>query len=91
MNMNDKINQLIKNLHRNNMAGYFVENQHQLFQLLDTLLEKGEKIGCGDSVTLEETGVFTFLRNGAYEFYDKHKDGLAAEAVLHPYYMGLNK
>lgn len=78
--MDDKINQLITNLHRNNMAGYFVENQHELFKLLETLLKKGEKIGCGDSVTLEETGTFDFLRNGDYEFYDKHQSGLTSQA-----------
>jgi hypothetical protein len=33
-------------------------------------------VGCGDSVTLEQTGVFDFLRKGNYHFLDKYKQGL---------------
>lgn len=61
------------------MAGYFVENQEELLQLLATLIKKGEKVGCGDSVTLEETGVFNFIRSGGFIFYDKHQIGLTAD------------
>lgn len=53
--MDERIKKVILNLLRNNMAGYFVENKEELLQLLATLIKKGEKIGCGDSVTLEET------------------------------------
>lgn len=45
------------------MAGYFMENKEELLELLSKLIKKGEKIGCGDSVTLEETGVFDFVHN----------------------------
>jgi len=40
------------------------------------LLKEGEAVGCGDSVTLEESKVFEFLRNGNYNFLDKHRPGL---------------
>lgn len=53
--MDERIKKVILNLLRNNMAGYFVENKEELLQLLATLIKKGEKICCGDSVTLEET------------------------------------
>jgi L-lactate utilization protein LutB len=77
--MDERINQVILNLQRNNMAGYFVENQVELLQLISSLVKKGEKIGCGDSVTLEQTGVFDFIRRGDYTFYDKHQTGLTPE------------
>lgn len=70
---------IILNLQKNNMAGFYVENRHELLSLLSTLLAEGEKIGCGDSVTLEETGVFEYLRNGSYIFYDKHQQSLTSE------------
>ena len=61
------------------MAGFYVESRQELLSLLSTLLVEGEKIGCGDSVTLEETGVFEYLRNGSYTFYDKHRQSLTSE------------
>ncbi len=69
----------IFNLQKNNMAGFYVESIQELLSLLSTLLVEGEKIGCGDSVTLEETGVFEYLRNGSYTFYNKHQPNLTSE------------
>ena len=77
--MDDKIRKAISNLQRNNMAGFYVENTEELISLLSTFLVEGESIGCGDSVTLEETGVFEYLRNGNFTFYDKHKPNLTSE------------
>ena len=74
--MNEQIEKTIKNLNCHNMAGYFVSDDYELIELLKQLIPFGSTIGCGDSVTLEETGVFDFLRNGEYIFYDKHASGL---------------
>lgn len=68
--MNQQISTLIKNLNSRNMKGYFVNTREDLFHLLEELIIAGSSVGCGDSVTLEETGVFDFLRNGNYIFYD---------------------
>lgn len=77
--MDEKIKNVIYNLQRNNMAGYFVGNKNELIDLLTTLINPSNTVGCGDSVTLESTGVFDFLRNGNYVFYDKHRPNLTAE------------
>lgn len=77
--MDERIKKVIFNLQRNNMAGYFVENREELLQLMAKLIKKGDKVGCGDSVTLEETGVFSFIRSGDFTFYDKHQPGLTPE------------
>ena len=77
--MDERIKKVILNLQQNNMAGYFVENKEELLQLIDTLMRNGEKVGCGDSVTLEETGVFNFVRNNDFNFYDKHQSGLTSD------------
>ena len=68
----------IKNLNQNNMAGYYVKDFKQLLETVQSLLSEGETIGCGDSVTLEETGVFEFIRNGNYNFLDKHNPKLTS-------------
>lgn len=73
--MEERISRTIAHLQQNNMAGFYAEDQEKLLSLLSAFLTEGEKIGCGDSVTLEETGVFHYLRSGKYEFYDKHRPG----------------
>jgi hypothetical protein len=61
----------IKNLARNHMNGYFLPDRSHLFPLIESLLFENAVIGCGNSLTLEELGVFDFLRNGPYNFLDK--------------------
>lgn len=77
--MEKKVEETIRQLEKNHMAGYFVQNGEELKSLLTQFLVRGETIGCGDSVTLEQTGVFDFLRQGDYVFYDKHQPGLSRE------------
>lgn len=77
--MDSRIQKTIQNLQRNNMAGYYVENETELTALLKKLIPEGSSVGCGDSVTLEQTGVFDFLRTENYVFYDKHRPGLSSE------------
>ncbi len=77
--MEDIIQKTIRNLNRNNMAGYYVHSTAELHEVLRSLLRSGETVGCGDSVTLEQTGLFDFLRGQDYNFLDKHKPGLSHE------------
>ncbi|MCL2842950.1 MAG: lactate utilization protein [Oscillospiraceae bacterium] len=76
--MKTTIQTTIDSLGRNNMAGYFVADATELIGLLQDLLPKGTIVGSGDSVTLEQTGVFEFLRNGDYVFHDKFQPGLTS-------------
>ena len=66
----------IKNLARNHMKGYVLSYRSQLFPLIESLLFENAVIGCGDSVTLADLGVFDFLRNGPYYFLDKFDPSL---------------
>ena len=77
--MHDKVAKTIKALKQNNMSGYFVSNKEELMTLLSGLILKGQTVGCGDSVTLEELGVFDYLRSGYFCFYDKYAPGLTKE------------
>lgn len=77
--MDSTIQKTIRSLERNNMVGHSVEDQAELILLLTKLIPKGSSVGCGDSVTLEQTGVFDFLRAANYQFYDKHRAGLSSE------------
>lgn len=77
--MAERIKKAISNLEKNNMAGFYVESKQELLSLLSTQLKVGETVGCGDSVTLEQTEVFEHLRKGSYVFYDKHQPHLTSE------------
>lgn len=61
------------------MEGYFVKSFTELFELLTQLIPLGSVVGSGDSVTLEEAGVFDFLRKKDYVFLDKFAPGLSRE------------
>jgi hypothetical protein len=76
--MVELIKTTLDNLKRNNIQGYFLESNEELFPLLDKLILQGSTIGSGDSVTLEQLGVFDFIRNGNYIFYDKHVENLTS-------------
>ncbi len=76
--MDNIIEEVLRSLKRNNMEGYFVTSQNQLITLIGSLIKAGASVGCGDSVTLEQLGVFDFFRNGNYDFYDKYKAGLTS-------------
>jgi len=74
--MNDNIQKTIENLRKNNMEGYFVNDRTELIIRIASLIPENATVGCGDSVALEDTGVFDFLRSNKYTFYDKHEPGL---------------
>lgn len=74
--MRETIENTIKSLERNNMRGYHVSDAKELHKLLEDLIPDGSAVGCGDSVTLEQLGVFDYLRDKNVVFYDKHKEGL---------------
>ncbi|WP_419822167.1 GNAT family N-acetyltransferase [Anoxybacterium hadale] len=79
MEYHAKAQQAMNQLRKNNMAGYYVHDSKQLLQLLAELIPPGSTVGSGDSVTLEQTGVFQFLRSGNYNFLDKFVPSLTRE------------
>jgi len=78
-NMQDTIKETIDNLGKNHMGGYYVESIFQLHELIRKFMPEGQTVGCGDSVTLEQTGVYEYVRNHHYNFLDKHQEGLSHE------------
>ena len=77
--MDEMIQKTIAHLQQNNMAGYYATTVPDLHELLRQLIPKTDLVGSGDSVTLEQTGVFDFIRNQGYRFLDKHVPELTGE------------
>ncbi len=72
---------IMKNLEKNNFKPYLVKSKENIIPLLKTIISKGDTVSVGGSMTLFETGVIDFLRNGDYNFLDRYKEGLSHDEV----------
>ena len=69
--MKSRVETTLKNLKRNNMEAYFVENAEQARDLVKTLIKQGDTVSCGGSVTLKQTGVYDIISSENYNFLDR--------------------
>jgi LUD domain len=74
-----QVEKTINNLEQHNMKGIYVKDELELKEVLTGLIKENSVIGVGDSVTLMETGILDFLRNGNFQFLDKYKEGITKE------------
>lgn len=74
-----QIERTINNLRKRNMEGFFVNDDKELKELLKKLIDENSVVGVGDSMTLFETGVIDFLRQGNFTFLDKYREGITSE------------
>lgn len=81
----EKINRTIEALNKNNMNGYSVKDNEELLEKLKELIKDGDKVAFGGSMSIIETGVLDFLRNGNYELLDRYKEGLTKEEIVDIY------
>lgn len=82
--MEKYIETTMKNLERNNIKPFYVEKREDVVPLIKTLVEKGESVSCGGSVTLHECEVDTkILKSGDYDFIDR--SGLQGEELREAY------
>jgi len=65
------IKRTMENLEKNNIESYFVEDNSALIEKISELVKEGETVSVGGSMTLFETGVIEFLRNGKFNFLDR--------------------
>ncbi len=73
------IDSTMKALEKNNMNAYFVETKGDVCALVKTLLNSGDVVASGGSVTLNECGVLDMLRGGDYKYLDRTLPGLSPE------------
>ena len=71
-----KIKRTMENLEKNNIESYFVEDNSALIEKISEFLKEGDTVSVGGSMTLFETGVIEFLRNGKFNFLDRYEQGL---------------
>lgn len=78
-NINELVKKTIKNLKLNNMNGLFIDKVEDVIPLLNELIEDDSTVGTGDSITLEQLGIFDYLRKRDITFFDKHDESLSKE------------
>ncbi len=76
-----RIDKTIENLKRNKMDAYYCENKEEACELVKTLINKGEVISSGGSVTLKETGVYDIITSSDYNYLDRSAPDLTREQV----------
>ncbi|MDP4133309.1 MAG: lactate utilization protein [Bacillota bacterium] len=75
------IEKTIENLEKNNMQAFFVKDKKAALEKVKQLLNKGETVAVGGSVTLNETEVLSLLKSGDYNFLDRYKEGLTPDEI----------
>lgn len=71
-----KIKRTMENLEKNNIESYFVEDNSALIEKISEFVKEGDTVSVGGSMTLFETGVIEFLRNGKFNFLDRYEQAL---------------
>ncbi len=69
--MDDKIKRVIAGLEKNRMHAYYAETPAEAAKYVERLLNGGDSVACGGSVTLEQCGITEILRSGKYDFADR--------------------
>ncbi|MGE4589040.1 MAG: lactate utilization protein [Acidaminococcaceae bacterium] len=77
--MPQNMDKLKRNFERHNMAVFQASNSQEVLALLNEFIKDRTTVGCGDSITLEQTGVFDYLRERDITFLDKYRPGLSHE------------
>lgn len=67
------IEKTMDSLRANQMAAYYVETKEEVVPLLKSLMNEGETVSHGGSVTLAECGVIDMLNSGDYNYLDRSK------------------
>lgn len=81
--MDKIIEKTMANLVKNNMKPYYVETKEEVLPLVKSLMNKGESVSNGGSMTMEACGIFELLESGDYNFIDRR--GLQGEDVRKAY------
>lgn len=83
--MEKRIEKTMANLAKNKMKPYYAKDKQEALQLVESLLQEGQTIACGGSMTLEECGIMQLLRSGKYNFLDRAKPGLTPQDITEIY------
>lgn len=70
--LNNRLNLIAKKLEKNNMKAYIVSSKDEIRDVIKKLINKGDTIACGGSMSLKECGVIDLISNGDYNYIDRN-------------------
>lgn len=73
------INETIRNLKANRIKAHYFTDKILLYEYLEATIKDKSLVGVGDSITLEELGVYDYLRTRDIVFLDKYRDDIHKE------------
>ena len=77
-----KMERTAEALRDNNMYCECVDSTEEALEVVESLLNEGDTVAVGGSMTLEEIGVLDMLRSGNYNFLDRYKDGADVQKIF---------
>ena len=80
-----RIDKTMENLRRNKMEPYFCETSADAREIVKTLINKGDTISSGGSVTLKQTGVYDIITSSDYNYLDRSREGITPEEIEEVY------
>ena len=81
----ETVNRTIDALRKNNMQAYYCETKEEARNLAASLMNEGDTVTHGGSVTLAQCGIPEMLRGGRYRYLDRNAPGLTREQVQNIY------
>ena len=76
-----KASAVIKALEENNMNGFFAKTAEDAKKIAQSILNPGDVVSHGGSVTLKECGITDLLKNGSYTYLDRSDPELTFEQI----------
>lgn len=83
--LNKRVELTIQNLKKNHMNAYYVQTSSEALNIIDTLVNDGDIVSVGGSMTLFETGAIDYLRKRDVKFLDRYAEGLDANDIVKIY------
>lgn len=80
-----RIDTVIENIKRNKMDAYYCSTKEEACKLVKTLINKGDTISSGGSVTLKQTGVYDIITSSDYNYLDRTREGITREEIEEVY------
>lgn len=70
--MDVKIEKTLEALKENQFGTYYAETSAEALEIVKKLLKDGEKVTCGGSLTIKQTGVIDYISNGNFNYTDPY-------------------
>jgi len=77
--------EVMKALQNNNMNPFYAKTSEDARKIVESLLQKGDTVTHGGSVTLKECGILDVLKNGDYNYLDRSAPELTPDEIMDIY------